>query len=58
MFRVAAVSLFLALAAALLGFRSVLGYSWEGARIPFFVFAVVGVLALVAGSFRWRSVLN
>ena len=49
MLRLAAVFLVIALIAALFGFGSVFGFSWEGARILFFIFAVLAVLSLVGG---------
>ena len=49
MLRLAAVFLVIALSAALFGFGSVFTFSWEGARIVFFVFAVLAVLSLVGG---------
>jgi uncharacterized membrane protein YtjA (UPF0391 family) len=58
MLRLTVVFLFLALIAALFGFGSVLSYSWEGARILFFIFTVLAVLSFVAGAYRWRALLN
>jgi uncharacterized membrane protein YtjA (UPF0391 family) len=58
MLRVAAVSLALALVAALFSFGSVLGYSWEGARTLCFIFAVLSVLSFVVAAYRWRALLN
>ena len=58
MLRVATVFLALALIAALFGFGSALGVSWEGARLLFFAFAVLAVLSLVGAAYRRRAVLN
>jgi uncharacterized membrane protein YtjA (UPF0391 family) len=58
MLRVAAVFLVMAVIAALFGFGSTLGISWEDARILFFVFAVLTVLSAVAAAYRGRGVLT
>jgi uncharacterized membrane protein YtjA (UPF0391 family) len=58
MLRLAAAFLILALIAGLVGFRSVFGFSWDPARIVFFVFAVLAVLSVVTGAYRWRGCLN
>ena len=58
MLRVAAVFLVMAVIAALFGFGSLFGISWEGARILFFVFAVLAVLSAVAAAYRGRRCLN
>ncbi len=58
MLRLAVLFLVIALIAALFGFRSVFGFSWDGARILFFIFAVLAVLSVVAGSYRRRAYLN
>ena len=58
MLRLAAVFLAITLIAGLFGYGSVLGLSWEGARIVFFVFAVLTVLSLVGGAYRRRAYLN
>jgi uncharacterized membrane protein YtjA (UPF0391 family) len=58
MLRLAAAFLVLALIAGLVGFRSVFGFSWDGARIVFFIFAVLAVLSVVAGAYRRRAYLN
>ncbi len=58
MLRLAALFLVIALIAALFGFGYVHEFSWEGARIVFFVFAVLSVLSLVGGAYRRRAYLN
>ena len=57
MLRVAAVFLVMAVIAALFGFGSTFGITWEGARILFFIFTVLTV-SLVGAAYRWRGVLN
>jgi len=49
MLRLAAVFFVIALIAALFGSGSVFSFSWEGARIVFFMFAVLTVLPLTGG---------
>ena len=58
MLRLAAVFVVLALIAALFGFGSVFGISWEGARILFFIFAVLAVLSLVGARTEGGLYLN
>ena len=58
MLRLAAVFAVLALIAGLIGFGSVSHFSWDGARILFFIFAVLAVLSLVGGAYRMRALLN
>lgn len=58
MFRLAALFFVIAVIAALFGFESVFSFSWEGARIVFFIFAVLAVLTLVGGAYRRRAFLN
>jgi uncharacterized membrane protein YtjA (UPF0391 family) len=48
------VCLIMALIAGLLGFGGIAGYSWEGVRIFFFTFLVLGVAAIVGGLFVRR----
>ena len=55
MIRFAIVFLVIALVAALFGFGAVASYSWEGAKILFFIFLVAFVVSLLMGVFR-RSV--
>ena len=48
--------LVIALIAGLFGFIGVGGIAWEGAKILFFIFLVLAVLAFVGGCFgrRWN----
>jgi uncharacterized membrane protein YtjA (UPF0391 family) len=55
MLRLAVVFLVVALVAALFGFVGVASYSWEGAKIVFFVFFVLAVLSFLVGGSRRRS---
>ncbi len=52
MLRLAIVFLVIALIAALFGFGGVASYSWEGAKILFFVFIVLAVLSFLGHGFR------
>lgn len=52
MLRLAVVFLVIALIGAFFGFGGVTSYSWEGAKILFFVFIVLAVLSLLGGAFR------
>ena len=52
MLRLAIVFLVIALVAALFGFGGVAAYSWEGAKILFFIFIVLAVLSAIGG---WRG---
>jgi uncharacterized membrane protein YtjA (UPF0391 family) len=52
MLRLAVVCLAIALIAALFGFVGVASYSWAGARILFYVFLFLAVLALLVGGSR------
>lgn len=58
MLRLAVVFLVVALVAALFGFVGVASYSWEGAKILFFVFLVLAVLSFLMGRSRRRSFLG
>jgi uncharacterized membrane protein YtjA (UPF0391 family) len=58
MLRVAVVFLVVALVAALFGFVGVASYSWDGAKILFFVFLVLSVLSFLVGGSRRRSFLG
>jgi uncharacterized membrane protein YtjA (UPF0391 family) len=58
MLRLAAVFLVIALIAAPFGYGSFFNFSWEGARIVFFVSAVLTVLSLVGAAYRSRAYLN
>lgn len=55
MLRLAIVFLAIALLAALFGFGGVASYSWEGARIFFFIFLVLAVLSFLGGAYRGRT---
>ena len=55
MLRCAVLFLVIALVAALFGFVGVASYSWEGAKILFFVFLVLAVLSFLMGGSRRRS---
>lgn len=50
MLRLAIVFLVIALVAAALGFGNVANLSWDGARILFFIFLVLAVLAFAGGA--------
>ena len=52
MLRLALVFLVIALIAALFGFGGVASYSWEGAKILFFVFIVLAILSFLGGALR------
>ena len=54
MLRIAIVFLVIALVAAFLGYGGVASYSWEGARILFFVFIVLALLSFRGHGFRRR----
>jgi uncharacterized membrane protein YtjA (UPF0391 family) len=56
MLRWAILFLVIALIAGLFGFAGIEHYSWEGAKIVFFVFLALAVLSLVGHGFRGRSV--
>jgi len=56
MLRLAIVFLVIALIAAFLGFGGMASYSWEGAKILFFIFIVLAVLSFLGGTFRRRNV--
>jgi uncharacterized membrane protein YtjA (UPF0391 family) len=55
MLRLAIVFLVVAMIAALFGFGGIEHYSWEGAKILFFIFLVLAVLSFLGGAFRGRS---
>jgi uncharacterized membrane protein YtjA (UPF0391 family) len=55
MLRLAIVFLVIAMIAALFGFGGVAAYSWEGAKILFFVFLVLAVLSFIGYGFRGRG---
>jgi uncharacterized membrane protein YtjA (UPF0391 family) len=54
MLRLAVVFLVVALIAALFGFGLVASFSYDAAKILFFVFLVLAVLSFLAGGFRAR----
>jgi uncharacterized membrane protein YtjA (UPF0391 family) len=55
MLRLAIAFLVLALLAASLGFGRLAGYSWEGARLFFFIFLALAVVSFLGGAFGRRS---
>jgi len=55
MLRLAIAFLIIALLAGLFGFIGVAEYSWEGAKIVFFVFLVLAVLSFLGGAFGRQS---
>ena len=55
MLRLAMVFLVIALIAAFFGFAGVEHYSWEGAKILFFVFIVLALLSFLGLGFPSRS---
>jgi uncharacterized membrane protein YtjA (UPF0391 family) len=55
MLRLAIIFLVIAMIAALFGFGGVAAYSWEGAKILFFVFLVLAVLSFIGYGFRGRG---
>jgi uncharacterized membrane protein YtjA (UPF0391 family) len=50
--RLAVVFLVIAVVAAFVGFGNVASLSWEGAKILFFVFLILGVLSFLGGRYR------
>jgi uncharacterized membrane protein YtjA (UPF0391 family) len=54
MLRYAIVFLVIALIAAFLGYGGVANYSYEGAKIIFFVFLILAVLSFLGHGFRRR----
>ena len=55
MLRLAIVFLVVAMIAALFGFGGIEHYSWEGAKIFFFIFLVLAVLSFLGGGVFRRS---
>lgn len=55
MLRYAVIFLVIALIAAFLGYGGVANFSFEGARILFFVFLVLAVFSFLMGSLRRSS---
>lgn len=58
MLRLAVGFLIVALIAAAFGFGGVASYSWEGAKIIFFIFLVLALLSFVGGAYKRRSSLR
>lgn len=56
MLRLAIVFLIVALVAALFGFGLIPDYSFDAAKIMFFVFLVLAVVSFIADAFRGRPV--
>jgi len=54
MLRLAILFLIIALLAAFFGFGGVASYSWEGAKILFFIFLVLAVLSYLGGLYNQR----
>jgi uncharacterized membrane protein YtjA (UPF0391 family) len=54
MLRLAILFFVLALIAAFLGFGGVASYAWAGAKILFYTFLVLAVLAYLGGTFYQR----
>ena len=54
MLRLAVVCLVVALVAGFFGFGMVSGYAWDGAKILFFIFLVLAVLAFLGGAYHRR----
>ncbi len=55
MLRLAFLFLVIALIAAFFGFGGVAAFSWEGAKILFFIFLVLAVLTFLGGFFGRRE---
>ena len=56
MLRMAIVFLIVAMVAALFGFGLIADFSFDAAKIAFFVFLVLAVVSFIADAFRGRSV--
>jgi uncharacterized membrane protein YtjA (UPF0391 family) len=54
MLRLAIVFFVVALLAAFFGFGGVASFSWEGAKILFFIFLVLAVLSYLGGTYFQR----
>lgn len=52
MLRLAVIFLVVALIAAFLGFGGVASYSWEGAKMLFYIFIILAVLSALVGRSR------
>mgnify|MGYP003394310100 CR=1 FL=1 len=57
MLRLAVIFLVIALVAAFLGYGGVANYSYEGAKIIFFIFLILAVLSFLGGGFRNRPTI-
>jgi uncharacterized membrane protein YtjA (UPF0391 family) len=55
MLRLAILFFVIALIAAFVGFGGVASYSWEGAKILFFIFLVLAVLSFLGHGYRRRA---
>jgi uncharacterized membrane protein YtjA (UPF0391 family) len=55
MLRFAILFLIIAIIAGVLGFGGIEQYSWEGAKIFFFIFLVLAVLSFLGGAYGSRS---
>jgi uncharacterized membrane protein YtjA (UPF0391 family) len=55
MLRLAILFFVVALIAAFIGFGGVASYSWEGAKILFFIFLVLAVLSFLGHGYRRGS---
>ena len=55
MLRLALIFLIVALVAAVLGFGLIASFTFEAAKILFFVFLVLAVISFIAGAFRGRT---
>jgi uncharacterized membrane protein YtjA (UPF0391 family) len=55
MLRLALVFLVIALVAGVMGFGGLAAFSWEGAKILFFVFLVLAILSFVFGGLSRRA---
>jgi len=55
MLRLAIIFFVVALIAAFVGFGGVASYSWEGAKILFFIFLVLAVLSFLGHGYRRRA---
>jgi uncharacterized membrane protein YtjA (UPF0391 family) len=58
MLRLAIVFLVIALVAAFLGYGGVANYSYEGAKVVFFIFLVLALLSFAGGWHRRRSLVD
>jgi uncharacterized membrane protein YtjA (UPF0391 family) len=56
MLRLAVVFLIVALVAALFGFGLIADFSFDAAKILFFVFLVLAVISFIADAFRGRTI--